>query len=296
VVIERLHFYFHLSLKFIQAFTTYISIIHFIYLFVNIYFVFLNKNKYSKEYKTLGQAWSKLPLYEDEKKVKEFFKLLDEKQVILLVSGTGSGKTVLVPKFVLKYVISKKLEGKIAVTNPKSLTTKNNAVYGASTLDVKLGEEVGYKFKGAPSDSVSEKSKLLYVTDGLILATILSGDKLLKDYQCVIIDEAHERNIQIDILLKMLKEVLYERPDFKLIIMSATINSTVFKNYFDNGKLKYGDIEISGKSNFPIEQHFLKPDEKVSRGNYVEKAVERCLKIINSDKEGDIIVFIYSYI
>ena len=253
---------------------------------------FLNKNKYSKEYKTLGQFWSKLPLYEDEKKVKEFFMLLDEKQVILLVSGTGSGKTVLVPKFVLKYVISKKLEGKIAVTNPKSLTTKNNAIYGASTLDVKLGEEVGYKFKGAPSDSVSDESKLLYVTDGLILATILSGDKLLKDYECVIIDEAHERNIQIDILLKMLKEVLYERPDFKLIIMSATINSKVFKNYFDNGKLKYGEIEVSGKSNYPIEQHFLKPDEKVSRGNYVEKAVERCFKIINSDKEGDIIVFI----
>ena len=74
--------------------------------------------------------------------------------------------------------------------------------------------------------------------------------------------------------------------------MSATINSKVFKNYFDNGKLKYGEIEVSGKSNYPIEQHFLKPDEKVSRGNYVEKAVERCFKIINSDKEGDIIVFI----
>jgi len=253
---------------------------------------FLNENKYSNEYKLLGKSWSKLPLYEDEKKVKDFFKLLDEKQVILLVSGTGSGKTVLVPKFVLKYVVSQKLEGKIAVTNPKSLTTKNNAIYGASTLDVKLGEEVGYKFKGAPDDSSSDKSKLLYVTDGLILAKILSGDKLLKDYQCVIIDEAHERNIQIDILLKMLKEVLYERPDFKLIIMSATINSKVFKNYFDNGKLKYGEIEVSGKSNYPIDQHFLEPKEKVSRGNYVEKAVERCFKIINSDKEGDIIVFI----
>ena len=253
---------------------------------------FLNENKYSNEYKLLGKSWSKLPLYEDEKKVKEFFNLLEEKQVILLVSGTGSGKTVLVPKFVLKYVVSQKLEGKIAVTNPKSLTTKNNAIYGASTLDVKLGEEVGYKFKGAPDDSSSDKSKLLYVTDGLILAKILSGDKLLKDYQCVIIDEAHERNIQIDILLKMLKEVLYERPDFKLIIMSATINSKVFKNYFDNGKLKYGEIEVSGKSNYPIDQHFLEPNEKVSRGNYVEKAVERCFKIINSDKEGDIIVFI----
>ena len=224
---------------------------------------FLNENKYSNEYKLLGKSWSKLPLYEDEKKVKEFFNLLEEKQVILLVSGTGSGKTVLVPKFVLKYVVSQKLEGKIAVTNPKSLTTKNNAIYGASTLDVKLGEEVGYKFKGAPDDSSSDKSKLLYVTDGLILAKILSGDKLLKDYQCVIIDEAHERNIQIDILLKMLKEVLYERPDFKLIIMSATINSKVFKNYFDNGKLKYGEIEVSGKSNYPIDQHFLDPKEKV---------------------------------
>jgi len=253
---------------------------------------FLNEKKYSKEYISLGQFWSKLPLYEDEKKVKEFFNLLEEKQVILLVSGTGSGKTVLVPKFVLKYVVSLKLEGKIAVTNPKSLTTKNNAIYSASTLDVKLGEEVGYNFKGAPSDSSSDKSKLLYVTDGLILAKILSGDKLLKDYQCVIIDEAHERNIQIDILLKMLKEVLYERPDFKLIIMSATINSKVFKNYFDNGKLKYGEIEVSGKSNYPIDQHFLDPKEKVSRGNYVEKAVERCFEIINSDKEGDIIVFI----
>ena len=253
---------------------------------------FLNKNKYSNEYKKLGQFWSKLPLYEDEKKVKEFFKLLDENQVILLVSGTGSGKTVLVPKFVLKYIVSQKLEGKIAVTNPKSLTTKNNAIYGASTLDVKLGEEVGYNFKGAPSDSSSDKSKLLYVTDGLILAKILSGDKLLKDYQCVIIDEAHERNIQIDILLKMLKEVLYERQDFKLIIMSATINSKVFRDYYDNGKLKYGEIEVSGKSNYPINQYFLDPKEKVSRGNYVEKAVERCFEIINSDKEGDIIVFI----
>ena len=194
---------------------------------------FLNDNKYSDEYKELAKYWSKLPLYEDNNKVKEFFKLLESKQVILLTSGTGSGKTVLVPKFVLKYILDLGLPGKVAVTNPKILTTKYNAEYGARTLDVKLGEEVGYKYKGAPADSVSEKSKLLYVTDGLILATILSGDKTLKDYQCVVIDEAHERHIQIDILLKMLKEVIELRPDFKLIIMSATINSEVFRNYFN---------------------------------------------------------------
>ena len=133
---------------------------------------FLNENKYSNEYKLLGKSWSKLPLYEDEKKVKDFFKLLDEKQVILLVSGTGSGKTVLVPKFVLKYVVSQKLEGKIAVTNPKSLTTKNNAIYGASTLDVKLGEEVGYKFKGAPDDSSSDKSKFGKIKKIIIISNL----------------------------------------------------------------------------------------------------------------------------
>ena len=254
---------------------------------------FINGKPYSDEYKQLAQKWSKLPLYKDTKKVKEFFNLLHNKQVILLVSGTGSGKTVLVPKFFLKYVITMNLSGKIGVTNPKILTTKYNAEYGAKTLDIKLGEEVGYKYKGSPSDSVSQNTRLLYATDGLILAQLLSGDTTLKDYQGIIIDEAHERHVQIDILIKMLKEVLFKRPDFKLIIMSATINSEVFRNYFNVKGLKYGEIEVTGESNFPISRTWLKPNVKVNRSNYVNLAVEKCIEILNrNDTGGDIIVFI----
>ena len=163
---------------------------------------FLTDKPFSDEYKKLAEKWSILPMYKDHTIVKKFFELISSKQVLLLISGTGSGKTVLVPKFLLKYFVSCGLKGKIAITNPKTLTTLYNAEYGAKTLDVKLGEEVGYKYKGSPSDSNSSKTRLLYATDGLILATILSGDTLLKDYDCIIIDEAHERHITIDILLK----------------------------------------------------------------------------------------------
>ena len=253
---------------------------------------FINNQEYSEEYKELGKKWSQLPMYADKKKVKEFFELLESKQVILLVSGTGSGKTVLVPKFVLKYFIHNKITGKIAVTNPKSLTTKYNAEYGAKTLDIELGQEVGYKYKGAPKEANSDNTKLLYATDGIILATILSNDPLLKDYNCVIIDEAHERGIQIDLLLKLLKEVVNQRKDFKLIIMSATINSKVFKDYYNIKGLKYGELEVTGESNFKIHQHWANAKDKISRSNYVNFAVERCIKIIESEEPGDIIVFV----
>jgi HrpA-like RNA helicase len=253
---------------------------------------FLNNKPYSAEYKELGQKWKILPMYKDINIVKNFFELIDTKQVILLVSGTGSGKTVLVPKFLLKYIITMGLHGKIAITNPKILTTVYNAEYAAKTLDVKLGEEVGYKFKGSPSNVISQDSRLLYITDGLLLATILSGDSLLSSYKGVIIDEAHERQVQIDILLKMLKDILYLRPDFKLIIMSATINAEIFRDYFNVKGLKYGQIEVSTESNQKITQHWLAPEIKVTNRNYLEKSMDIIIKILDTSTTGDILVFV----
>jgi pre-mRNA-splicing factor ATP-dependent RNA helicase DHX15/PRP43 len=253
---------------------------------------FLTDKQYSEEYIKLSEKWRQLPMYKDKSSVKNFFNLLHNKQVILLISGTGSGKTVLVPKFFLKYVKMLGLNGKIAITNPKILTTMYNAEYGAKTLDVKLGEEVGYKYKGAPQNSIGPNTKLLYVTDGLILATILSGDTLLSEYQGIIIDEAHERHIQIDILLRLIKNILPIRPEFKLIIMSATINPTIFKDYFDNSNISFGIIEVSGESNYPITQNWLDPKIKINRSNYIDVAVERCLNIIDTTKTGDILIFV----
>ena len=253
---------------------------------------FLNDKPYTSNYTKLAEKWSLLPMYADKSSVKKFFDLLHNCQVILLISGTGSGKTVIVPKFFLKYIKTMNLGGKIAITNPKILTTLYNAEYGATTLDVQLGDEVGYKYKGAPSKSSSSKSKLLYCTDGLILATILSGDSILSEYQGIIIDEAHERHVQIDMLLKLIKDILPIRPDFKLIIMSATINATIFRNYFNVKGIKFGEMEVSGESNFPIQQNWLDPKTKINRSNYLELAIDRCLKIINTSETGDIIIFV----
>ena len=253
---------------------------------------FLNNQPYSELYKELASKWSKLPMYKDKKSIKLFFDLLSTCNVILLQSSTGSGKTVLVPKLFLKYAMTLDLKGKIAITNPKTLTTIYNAEYGAKTLDVKLGEEVGYKYKGAPIDSMSDKTKLLYCTDGLILSRLLGGDSLLQEYIGIIIDEAHERHIQIDILLKLLKDLIIKRPEFKLIIMSATINAKIFRDYFKIKDIKYGEMEVSGETTFPITQNWLDKKTIISKSNYVEFAVNKCFEIINSSTIGDIIVFV----
>jgi pre-mRNA-splicing factor ATP-dependent RNA helicase DHX15/PRP43 len=250
---------------------------------------FLTQQPYSDNYKKLAEKWSQLPIYTDKTNVKTFLKLLDEKQVILLSAGTSSGKTVIVPKLLLKYIITNEINGMVAITNPKIITTFTAAEYGAATLDVKLGEEVGYKYKGSPIDSISDKTRLLYLTDGLLFAQI-SSDKYLEKYAGVIIDEAHERNVQIDLLLKLLKEVVLHRKDFKLIIMSATINLEVFRNYYNIDNIKYGEISISGAPNYPITPHWA--SVSINTYNYMKQIIEICNKIIQSKNPQDIIVFV----
>ena len=253
---------------------------------------FINNQPYSTDYKELAAKWGKLPMYKDKKSIRRFFDLLDTCSVILLVSGTGSGKTVLVPKFFLKYVYSMGLPGKIAVTNPKTITTVYNAEYGAKTLDIELGQEVGYRYRGSPANVISDDTRLIYCTDGLILAILLGGDPLLKDYEGIIIDEAHERHINIDILLKLVKDLISKRPTFKLIIMSATINTSVFREYFNTDDIKYGEMEVSGESNYAIQQNWLSPKLYVNRSNYIDVAVNQIIQIINTTDTGDILVFI----
>lgn len=253
---------------------------------------FLNNNLYSDEYIKFANKWSKLPLYQNKNSIKDFFDLLNTKQVILVISGTGSGKTVLIPKFFLKYLYYNDItDKKIAITNPKIVTTQSNAIYNAKTLDVELGKEVGYKYKGSSKSCFGDKTKLLYATDGLILSLCYT-DNLLTEYAGVIVDEAHERNIQIDVLLKQLKNIVLKRKDFKIIIMSATINAEVFKNYFDIDEISYGSIEISGDPNYPIEQNWLENNIKVNRTNYLDVALNKCYEILKKSDIGDILVFV----
>jgi pre-mRNA-splicing factor ATP-dependent RNA helicase DHX15/PRP43 len=177
---------------------------------------------------------------------------------------------------------------------PKQIIAKSAAEFAAKTLDVELGKEVGYQYKGAPANAKSNSTRLLYATDGTIVSRLTKDPQLL-DFDAVIIDEAHERKVQIDFLLYLLRETIKLRPTFKLIIMSATINSEIFKNYF-NG-FKYKEIDIGGKRNYPIESIFLKED--IDYNTLLEKGFEILIKILESDDvksagSHDIIFFVTS--
>ena len=249
---------------------------------------FINGKPYSDKYYENVEKWAELPLYKNKNKLKEFLNLLETKNVILLTSGTGSGKTVIVPKLLLKYKKLHKIKGKILVTNPKILTTESNAVYSAETLDVILGEEIGYTFKG--KNKTTENTDLIYATDGTLLSIILKKDNMLSDFYAIIIDEAHERHIQIDLLLYFIKEIILKNEKFKLIIMSATINASVFKEYFNIPNIKYGEIDVHGASNHEITHNWAK--KNITNTNYLEHAINKVNDILKTKYTGDILIFV----
>lgn len=247
------------------------------------------------EYRELSEKWRQFPVYEQRK---EFIKQIRENQVILVTAGTGSGKTVLIPKYALHAYDYK---GKIAITNPKKTPTESAAKFSAKTLDVELGKEVGYRFKG--TKQVSNNTKLTYTTDGYITAKLMGDDPLLSQYDCLIIDEAHERNTQIDFMFLYIRRALLRRSNLKLIIMSATIDPQKFIDYFPSKYFKFVHLEAAGKSYRKIEEYFLeKPINKfdkqgilINPGDYVIHAVKQVVDIIKSDKEnGNILVFLTS--
>jgi pre-mRNA-splicing factor ATP-dependent RNA helicase DHX15/PRP43 len=252
-------------------------------------------SKENPTYLSLSKNWSNFPMYGIRE---ESIKTLYDNQVILVVSGTGSGKTVLTPKFLLHIF---NYQGRIAITNPKRIPTKENAVYAAKCMDVKLGSYVGTKYRNSDKKDYSSKCKLIYATDGWILQK-LQKDPMLSDLDAVIIDEAHERGIQIDLLLLALKELLKKRPEFKLVIMSATVNESIFIDYFPKNKFKFGLINAGVYPNYPIEEFFLdKPINKfdnygclikdMTNKNYINVAVDKVIDILKKHEIGDILVF-----
>ena len=251
-----------------------------------------NANDNNPTYKFLSNQWSNFPMY--VKRI-ESIKAIYENQVVLIISGTGSGKTVLTPKFALHAL---NYQGRIAITNPKRIPSKENAIYAAKTLGVKLGKQVGLKYRGSDSAHYSANdAKLIYCTDGYIVAK-LESDPMLLDFDCLIIDEAHERNVNIDLLLLLVKGLIKRRPEFKLIIMSATINEKTFINYFPQSEFKFAFIDAGSVSYKPIEEYFL--DTPINRfdenGNcigkeFIQAGVDRVVKILRETQEGDILVF-----
>jgi HrpA-like RNA helicase len=247
----------------------------------------LNNEPYSDEYKNIAKIWSNFPAYELRSQILD---TITKNQVTLVISGTGSGKTVLLPKYLLHVF---KYAGKIGITLPKQIIAKSSAEFAAKTLDVKLGEHVGYQYKGSDSKGKSKDTQLLYATDGTIVGKLMN-DPMLSEFDGIIIDEAHERKVQIDFLLYLLKKTIIARPEFKLVIMSATINESIFEEYFKDNS--FGKVNVGAKTNYEITSHFL--SEPVGENMVIDKGFEILKNIIESEKDkkdkGDILFFVTS--
>jgi pre-mRNA-splicing factor ATP-dependent RNA helicase DHX15/PRP43 len=241
----------------------------------------INDSEFSDEYKNISQYWSKLPIHKPDVQ-KNIINTLKKHQLILLTAETGSGKTTQVPKFILNHL---KYKGKIVCTQPRKLAVSGTAERVAAELDVKLGQEVGYHFR--LEKRANNNTKLIFMTDGILLIQIINDPKI-SEYDAIIIDEAHERSMNIDLLLLLLKNVLEKKlnPKLKIIIMSATADVKKFNNYFK--KYNPGLISVSGKT-FPIEQNFLK-----SNSDYLKTAIEKVVDIHKNENSGDILVFLPS--
>ena len=210
----------------------------------------------------------------------EIRELIIDNQVVVIAGETGSGKTTQIPKICLQ--AGRGVRGLIGHTQPRRIAARTVADRIASELKTPLGDIVGYQVRF--SDQSSPKSLIKLMTDGILLAEI-QNDKFLSKYDTLIIDEAHERSLNIDFLLGYLKSLLRQRPDLKLIITSATIDVEKFSKHFDNAPV----VEVSGRT-FPVEIVYSTDDDLDSDRD--QKIID-CLQDIQANqKAGDVLVFL----
>lgn len=207
-------------------------------------------------------------------------------QVVIISGETGSGKTTQIPKFCLD--AGRGIDGLIGCTQPRRIAAITVAQRIAEELGEQVGNSVGYKIRF--SDKTSENSYIKIMTDGILLAET-QNSPFLTDYDVIIVDEAHERSLNIDFVLGILRTLIKKRKDLKLIITSATLDTEKFSNAFDQAPI----IEVSGKL-YPVEVRYSNPEHIIPSGEElttVEMAVHAVDKIIQENPYGgDILIFL----
>ncbi|MCL1039148.1 ATP-dependent RNA helicase HrpA [Shewanella submarina] len=202
-------------------------------------------------------------------------------QVVIVAGETGSGKTTQLPKICLDLGLGSR--GLIGHTQPRRLAARSVASRVAEELKSPLGEAVGFKVRFA--DAIKSESYIKLMTDGILLAE-LTSDKFLDQYDTIIIDEAHERSLNIDFILGYLKQVLAKRPDLKVIITSATIDVDRFSKHFNDAPV----IEVSGRT-YPVETRYRpllqENDADLDLIDGIFSAVEELM----AEGPGDILIF-----
>ena len=242
-----------------------------------------------------------LPISENAEQIAQAIR---DNQVVIIAGETGSGKTTQIPKICLE--LGRGIDGLIGHTQPRRIAARTVANRIAEELNTKLGEQVGYKVRF--NDQVSQHSYIKLMTDGILLAE-MQKDRLLRQYDTIIIDEAHERSLNIDFILGYLRQILVKRPDLKVIVTSATIDPKRFANHFadKNGKAA-PIIEVSGRT-YPVEMRYRPlndnsvngsdQDDDVNEGSCEAKdiisgilnAVDE-LSQLSTGGQGDILIFL----
>lgn len=176
----------------------------------------------------------------------DILQAIQSHQVVVVAGETGSGKTTQLPKICIEAGLG--VYGRIAHTQPRRLAARAVATRIAEEMQCELGQQVGYQVRF--TDQSNEQTRIKLMTDGILLAQT-QRDKYLNEYDAIIIDEAHERSLNIDFLLGYLKQLLSKRPDLKIIITSATIDVDRFSQHFNQAPV----IEVSGRT-FPVEMRY----------------------------------------
>ncbi|MFA6110737.1 MAG: ATP-dependent RNA helicase HrpA [Candidatus Latescibacterota bacterium] len=216
----------------------------------------------------------------------EIRRAVEQHPVVIVAGETGSGKTTQLPKICLE--AGRGLFGTIACTQPRRVAALSISRRIAHELGVTWGREVGCKIRF--TDETSPHTLVKMVTDGMLLAEI-QGDRQLLEYDTIIVDEAHERSLNVDYLLGYLKILRRQRPELRVIVTSATIDTEAFSRAFDNAPV----IEVSGRV-FPVEVRYRPLDELLAESGdytYTDAAVQAVEEVIaESPRGGDLLVFL----
>lgn len=225
--------------------------------------------------------------------------LLEKFQVLVVVGETGCGKSTQLPQFLHEYgYADAKADGDdvsggqrqiIGVTEPRRIAAISLAVRVSEEMNVELGRQVGYSIRFEELYDKAE-TDIKFMTEGILIREMMN-DPLLTSYSVVIVDEVHERSVNTDILMSLLKKIIRKRPDLKLIISSATLDSDLICKYFNQVNEKTVEratvLFVEGRT-FPVDVFYLSQPT----ANYLKEAVQTVIKIHESFPNGDVLVFL----
>ncbi|CCE65544.1 hypothetical protein TPHA_0L01910 [Tetrapisispora phaffii CBS 4417] len=238
----------------------------------------LNSDNLKKKALDLLSIRKTLPVYMNKD---EIMSHINSNQVTVLIGETGSGKSTQIPQFILEDIYKSKKHGSIGVTQPRRVAAINLATRVASEHGCNVSDQVGYSVRF--DNSTTSRTRLKYLTDGMLLRELMM-DKNLKEYNTIIIDEAHERTVLTDLILGFLRTLLEtKRKDLKVIVMSATLQAEKFSKFFADAPILF----VEGRK-FDVTQYYL-PDPCDDIVDYV---IKTCVQINQREQTGDILCFL----